>query len=290
MPPSSFSVFVNPLLVQDSIELGRLVLDVHHPWQDFCPSTSGRLTRADITVNSSFRIRDILDKSKGTRFHLRLTKFLTSFYKTENATLSTVVAPEATSYMLLNSRLHLGRTCKDQVTRDWLETVIQERWNAYMIVGIHTVKDAEVTHDHRNVVETKASIQLPVDTLAAPGAGALTPGDIPDLDAGAEKWRERGESSSFVAPGEQVIAIQYRKLKFKWFSSRTLESAYLEKGNRWKVYLLGDKAEPGEDAKDVEDVEDVVEAEFEEIAAINVDGDHESFMDTDAEGEWFLIG
>jgi hypothetical protein len=95
-------------------------------------------------------------------------------------------------------------------------------------VGIHTVKDA---NDHRNAVETTASIQLPVDALAAPGAGALTPKGIADLEAAAEKWRELVESSGFVAPGEQVIAIQYRKLKFKWFSSRTLESAYPEKGN-----------------------------------------------------------
>jgi hypothetical protein len=283
MPPSSFSVFVNPLLPQNSIELGRLIVDVKTPWQDFCPSASVALTKADITVNSSFRIRDMLAKSKGTRFHLGLTKFLTSFYTTEKDAVSSVVATEATSYMLLNSRLHLGRICKDQVTRDWLETVIKEGWNAYMIVGIHTVKDAEVTHNHRNAVETKASIQLPVDALAAPGA---VPGDIANFGAGAEKWRELGESSSFVAPGEQVIAIQYRKLKFKWFSSRALEFAYLEKGNRWKVYLLGDKAEPGEDAQDVEDV---VEAEFEEIAAINVDDDHESFVDTDAGGEWFLV-
>ena len=103
---------------QDSIELGRLIVDVYTPWQDFCPSASVALTRADITVNSSFRIRDILAKSKGTQFHLRLIKFLTSFYTTEKAAVSSVVATEATSYMLLNSRLHLGHICKDEVTRD----------------------------------------------------------------------------------------------------------------------------------------------------------------------------
>jgi len=271
MPPSSFSVFLRP---EGSIELGRLVVDVYSPWQDFCPSASVALTKADITVNSSLRIRDILDKSEGTQFHLRLTNFLTSYCQTEKAALSTVVAPEAASYILLNSRLHLGRLCKDQVTRDWLEAIIAEGWNAYMIVGIHTVKDAKITHSHQNAVETKASIQLPVDTLAAPGAGTITSGDIANLDVGAAKWR---------APG---VAIQYRKLKFKWFSSRTLESANLEKGNRWKVCLLGDTPEPGED---VEDVEDVVEVEFEEIAAINVDGDHEHFVDIGADGEWFLI-
>jgi len=194
--------------------------------QDFCPSAHVSLTKADITVNSSFRIHDILDKSKGTRFYLRLTKFLTSLYKTKNATLFAVVATEGRSYMLLNSHLHLGRICKDQVTRDWLETVIKEGWEAYMIVGIHTVKDAEVAHNHRNAFETKVSTQLPVDTLAAPGASTIAPGNIIDVDAAAKKWRAIGETSSFVAPGEQGIAIQYCKLKFKWFSSRTFESAY----------------------------------------------------------------
>jgi hypothetical protein len=51
--------------------------------------------------------------------------------------------------------------------------------------------------------------------------------------------------------------------------------------------LLGDKAEPGDDD---EDVDDVVKAEFEEIASINVDSDHERFVDTDGEGDCFLIG
>ena len=39
--------------------------------------------------------------------------------------------------------------------------------------------------------------------------------------------------------GELVIAVQYRKVKFKWFSSREVDKAVLERSvNRWKVFLL----------------------------------------------------
>jgi hypothetical protein len=39
-----------------------------------------------------------------------------------------------------------------------------------------------------------------------------------------------------VAAGEQVYAVQYRKIRFKWHSSRDLNPATLEKGSRWVVH------------------------------------------------------
>jgi hypothetical protein len=39
-----------------------------------------------------------------------------------------------------------------------------------------------------------------------------------------------------VAAGEQIYAVQYRKVRFRWFSSRDLERAALEKGKQWKVH------------------------------------------------------
>jgi len=283
MPAPSLSVFINPLLSLNSIQLGRLVLDVHNPWQDFSPFESISFTRDDIITNSSLRVCDILDASKGTRFHLHLTRFLTSFYETNQDAVSHIVTSEAKSYLLPNSRLHLARICKDKDTREWLETVIKEGWDAYMIVGIHTIKDAEITVDHKIACGTKASGQLPVGSLAA---AVGVPGHTVDMEISGEKHVRCGGTSGFVAPGEQVIAIQYRKLKFKWLFSSLLESTYLEEGNRWKVYLPGDKAEPEEGT---EDDEDVVEVEFEEeIGAIDVEGNHEGFIDHDV-CELFLV-
>jgi hypothetical protein len=39
-----------------------------------------------------------------------------------------------------------------------------------------------------------------------------------------------------VATDEQIYAVQYRKVRFRWFSSRDLERAALEKGKQWKVH------------------------------------------------------
>ena len=38
-----------------------------------------------------------------------------------------------------------------------------------------------------------------------------------------------------MAADEQIYAVQYRKVRFRWFSSRNLDRAALEKG-RWKVH------------------------------------------------------
>lgn len=39
-----------------------------------------------------------------------------------------------------------------------------------------------------------------------------------------------------MAAGEQVYAVQYRKVRFKWYSSRDLDRAALEKGSQWVVH------------------------------------------------------
>ncbi|KAF5227174.1 hypothetical protein FANTH_14837 [Fusarium anthophilum] len=47
----------------------------------------------------------------------------------------------------------------------------------------------------------------------------------------AKKHRETG----FVGQGEQIYAIQYRKVKWQLFSFHDMGAAFLEEGNRWQV-------------------------------------------------------
>ena len=196
MSPSSLSVFVNPLLPMDSIALGRLVIDVHTPWQDFCPSSTLAITKDDVSIMPSFRIHEILDHSTGTAFHGHFTKFLTSAFKRDQNALSTITATEATSYRLLNSGFHFRRMCKDKETRSWLETVINEGWDAYMVVGIHTIKDAEVVHRRQNLSQSKGSVRLPLTDVANHAIGAPSIGNAVDIDVGGEKWNEFATSGS----------------------------------------------------------------------------------------------
>jgi hypothetical protein len=78
-----------------------------------------------------------------------------------------------------------------------------------------------------------------------------------------------------VAVGEQVCTVQYRKVRFKWFSSSDLDKTSLEKNSRWKVYWNVRGQENG--------TNDVVEADLQEDLELE---DHERYVyDT----EQFLI-
>lgn len=67
---------------------------------------------------------------------------------------------------------------------------------------------------------------------------------------------QKDSQSTFVATGEQIYAVQYRKLKFRWFSSRKVEKSCLEHRNRWKIASAELRADDSEDEED-EDVLDV---------------------------------
>lgn len=119
--------------------------------------------------------------------------------------------------------------------------------------------------------------------LASGGVQASvgTPGmPVVDLTSSVGGGREVGKKykRSFGSIGEQIYAVQYRKLKFKWFSSRSIESSFLEPNNRWKICseVRGDEEE-GED--------DVVEVEISEDGADDEDEESESEDEEDQEDD-----
>ena len=97
-----------------------------------------------------------------------------------------------------------------------------------------------------------------------------------DVGGGGKVSKDQTASSEFSAAGERIWALQYRQIKFKWYSSKKLKNAALETGTRWVTFgrsahsqvmwsgsrddsndLLGDSI-TGETL--VEDTEDMVEA------------------------------
>jgi hypothetical protein len=60
---------------------------------------------------------------------------------------------------------------------------------------------------------------------------------------------------AFASADEFVIAVEYRKVQFKWFSSHKVDAAFLEMGcNRWEIFETG-----GTRAED-EDEDNILEA------------------------------
>lgn len=129
----------------------------------------------------------------------------------------------------------------------WFERNIKYGCDVYMIVGIHTVPESSIR--------------------------------ISELESRFSEWNaslgaENGRVSvGSPAPGEVVFAVQYRKARFNWFSSRKMERGFLNiRCNRWKVASIGVRTDEIDDEED-----DVLEA---------ILGD--SISEKDVEGEFFF--
>ncbi|KAK6513474.1 hypothetical protein TWF281_005098 [Arthrobotrys megalospora] len=57
-----------------------------------------------------------------------------------------------------------------------------------------------------------------------------------DVGGGVSKVEEHEVRTSFLAPGEMIYAVQYRKVEFSWFLSRDIDKATL-RNSRWVLNI-----------------------------------------------------
>jgi len=175
----------------------------------------------------------------------------------------------------VNSDLHFTQLCKDKETREWLEECLKRDLEVFMTVGVHTVRDARIISRTQASSHVGASAKVSVTAPATLGTLSIIPGTGSTFDAAIEgsAFDKNDSNLSFIAPDEQIIAVQYRKLKFKWFSSRSVDTAFLERGGRWKVRPIGIRESDSRNG-----VDDLVEVSLNDVSAeelrniINVEG------------------
>lgn len=251
-------VLLDSLLPTDAVELGRLVVDIRFPNQDFFQSKEVPVTSEDITTQQLNEFTYSLERTETSGFHILLSTLLSGNRGSENSSDFDVSSSICTTRQLQDSDRFFEKICALRTTRAWLERIIRRRKDAYLITGIKTIIDAQVGTGKKTGTSYEGDVQVPT-SLAATAAGIPLP--IPDglLDVGTGAKRSAGisEKTSFVVPGEQVFAVQFRKLRVSWFSGRDVDNTYLESGNRWKVYLGG----RGEE-KDFEKVVDIEVGEY----------------------------
>jgi hypothetical protein len=95
---------------------------------------------------------------------------------------------------------------------------------------------ATASRSKGKATDFQAKVQLPVSEAASATGAVVMVGNLADPAVTIQRQGDHGLRKQFVAPGEQVYAVQYRKVKFKWYSSRDLDRAALEKGSRWMVH------------------------------------------------------
>jgi hypothetical protein len=235
------SVFMNGYLDPAQVALGRLVLDMKNPGQNFCPHGELQLKKdVDFSKAPFSNLKSLANAESSSHFKGALSKVLNIFAERSRTTVDDISTSAAISYQLLNVNIKFESIFKNDDVKKWLEKVILTGSEVYMVVGLHTLQDASIGLDRAASSEAGATLQAPVADSLIPGASAIPiAGEALDakLEGGIKSKSSLG--ASFVAPGERIVAVQYQRVKFNMSSSKSPKSiaeAALNKKTIWKSF------------------------------------------------------
>ncbi|KAM5527874.1 hypothetical protein FOXYSP1_19748 [Fusarium oxysporum f. sp. phaseoli] len=197
--------------------------------QGFLPQDSMQLGRFLVEASSQL-------SGSGHSLAATLTSLLSASYSKKVNASTRVSAARVTTYKLANSGSFFRRAVKDPKTRLWIEEQKDDGWgDLFFVVGYYTMLDANVILGAEEGKDAFGQVEVPVSAALAAGGIVLPVGGITDPKVSAKYEESRGAKVRFVAPGERICALQYRKVVFKWFSSRSIDQATLDRDNRWQT-------------------------------------------------------
>ncbi|KAF4344169.1 hypothetical protein FBEOM_1891 [Fusarium beomiforme] len=228
MPPLTVHSHMFP---RESVQLGRVVTTIKSPQNSYYPAGRHQFQDGDIHSVVSKDFYDLRQKSKGSKLEAVLTSVASLLFRTDHDLTTSIDDTICITYFLDNVDRKFSEMCKEKEAREWFEDAFRKRRHVYMVTAIQTLSDAKMSLASDNTGEGRGEVKIPVSNVAGNPTTA-TPLD-PKLVAEyrAKKHRETG----FVGEGEQIYAIQYRKVKWELFSSRDMGQSFLEEGNRWQV-------------------------------------------------------
>ncbi|OCL00956.1 uncharacterized protein K441DRAFT_599987 [Cenococcum geophilum 1.58] len=244
------------LVPRSQIDLGWLVLNKTNPTQDY--HTLPVPANSTVAVPSQELLTRLI-RNKSTTLLAQLTKHLTANLGSRSDTAIKLSAPQATSYFFKNSQEWYEAQRHNATTKQWLERAIERGENVYVIIGLYTLHDVQVSgHSDKNTNIAGSSRVGLTDIVAMTSAAMATRAphaarNVADAMIGASGNATSKREQSWSTTGELVFAVQYRKIQFNWYFSRQVESSFLEKGNRWQVLwdTRGDNVEEDEAEEDV---------------------------------------
>lgn len=264
MVTDTLTVFRNSFLTLKSSALGRLVTDARNPSQDFWPKIPPTLSDVDFDVRPFEALRSTAAAYTDVGFAAKLSRLFSGNVSRERSSFEGLQADSLLRYLLLQPRTYFTTMCADNETRRWMESALRD-CPLFLIVGLVTLTDANVHKGQQGETQGSLSTEAPVGEALTGGALAADPGGAANAGVDVHDATSSVGSSSFRAPGERVVAVQYRKVKFTLLQKRNTDNASLERNpNRWVMFLGGDRASE----------DDVIEADLEdEITADDLEYD-----------------
>lgn len=233
MPAQTRTSAAQRLLARESVKLGRFVVNPDEPHQDYFdpPLEAPPESIQSVQVSLTEFQRD----GAGFEAGASLDPFAGASHAKRNKSQAEISTAKSEVQQLGNSRAWFREALQHQGTRSWFEEMIYAGEDIYLIVGFQTVRDAQLSRKAASSSKHDAKLRAPIaEALAATGL-VLTFALSADPEIKMSSVETTLDGGKHTAPGEQINAIQYRKAKFKWYSSRNLDLAQLERGSMWKM-------------------------------------------------------
>jgi hypothetical protein len=165
------------------------------------------------------------------------------------------------TYTLDNSDSWFDRAISLDETKKWIEKAAIRSSKLSMVVSIWTLTDTRFLQTSVREQESQAQATAPV-SLSLAAVGAVVPlAGVVDPSAYGEFGSFASNGMRIFAPSEQICAVQYRQIRYKWLSSRVVKNLQLSKTRKWSC-TEGHRRDAYEDEGD--DEEDVIEVDFED--------------------------
>jgi hypothetical protein len=260
------SILVSQFFLPPSaVSLGRFVTSLDNPHQNFHEPTS--IVNPNCTEKVQTQFDSLQHSTKHRNLGSRLTTFLSSSFTKRLKASVRITADQAKTHYLINAGEWFRDATKSQETCKWIERTIHEGEDIYFVVAYHTLMNAQIVGQLGGQSSTGGTLAVPASTLLTE-SGVVVPFDMADPGFGASSSRVEDEQRKFVAPGEQIYAVQYRRVSWIWFSRDKVNEMTLRTKLWWKEYytVRTFQSEP----------EDALEVKLEN--EIVLDGDHEEYM------------
>ncbi|ERF73245.1 hypothetical protein EPUS_08796 [Endocarpon pusillum Z07020] len=246
-------------LPRSAVNLGRFVTNVDEPHQNFYDAN----TASDVTEKVQTQYDSLHRSATQRTFASDLTSLLSSSFSKRSKTSIRIIADQVKTYYLNNTSRWFREAVQSEETRRWIEKTIDEGEVIYVVVGYHTIFDAQIMEQYGGQGTSDGNLGIPVSTALA-ATGIVVPfGNLVDPGLAGSRGRAEDEQRRFVAQGEQICAVQYRKLRLRWLASSKLDKMKLAKGTRWERYDRPRYLES--------DGEDMIEVELEDDLALEND-------------------
>ncbi|KAJ5560185.1 hypothetical protein N7513_002584 [Penicillium frequentans] len=221
-------------LPRSAIKLGRFVTNVDEPHQEYHDPHSDQELQIIEKVETHYHTTDSVGHQRS--FVSQFTAFLSSSVTRNWKTSTSITTTQVKTYYLDNNGQWFRDAVKSENTRRWIERIIDEGEDIFVVVGYHTALDARIVEQSQKQNALQGNLQIPITNVLATSGIIVPLGDLPDPKLAGSGGHAEDQRRQFVAKGEQVVAVQYRKIRFNFFSSKSVDKAILAKKARWERY------------------------------------------------------